>query len=97
MDDLTELYDFARQADDAARMEKLSKAIAAMAKQILAHETYERETLSRDDLKRYFRDFAIIVAEELRAEFTDQPERICGVIKRYADRIRELAEKNYDD
>lgn len=97
MADLMELYEDARQNDDPGRMEKLSKAIAALAKQILAHETYEHETLSREHLKRYFRDFAIIVAETIRAEFADMPERACKVITSYVGKIKTLAEINYDD
>lgn len=97
MDDLSELYADARTNDDPVRMEKLSKSIAALAKQILAHETYERETLSRDDLKRYFRDFAVIVANEARSEFADMPERACRFITAYAAKIKDLAESNYDD
>ena len=70
-EDIRELYDSAKLNENAPQMEKLSKIMAGMVKQIKEQELHERETLKRDEVRRLGNLLGIMVGRSIRKHVAD--------------------------
>lgn len=71
-EDIRELYDAAKLNENAAQMEKLSKVMSGMVKQIKEQELHEKETIKRDEMRRLVNLIAIANAKAIRRHVADQ-------------------------
>jgi hypothetical protein len=65
-DDMREAYNEARVNDNPASMERLTRVIRDLARQIKDHEIHERETIPRKDAVRCFQLLGILVGKKLK-------------------------------
>lgn len=72
LEDLYELYDSAKLNENAPLMEKLTKSISALAKQVKEHEIHERETIKRDALRRMSHVLGASVGHAVRKYVKDE-------------------------
>jgi hypothetical protein len=70
-DDILELYNEAKLNENAPAMEKLSKVMAGMVKQIKEQELHERETLKRDEARRLANLIGIMIGRSVKAHVED--------------------------
>jgi hypothetical protein len=78
-EDLRELYEAAKLNENAPQMEKLSKVLAGMVKQIKEQEIHERETLKRSEVQRLGNLVGIAVAKEIKKH--NEPEVAALIIE----------------
>lgn len=72
LEDLYELYDSAKMNENAPLMEKLTKSISALAKQVKEHEIHERETMKRDTIRRMSQTLGVSVGRAIRRYVKDE-------------------------
>lgn len=65
-EDIRELYDYAKINENASQMEKLSKVMSGMVKQIKEQELHERETLKRSEVRRLANLVGMAVGREIK-------------------------------
>lgn len=95
MDDLEEMYINARNADNEARMEKISKAIADLARKIRDQETYERETVSMSEFLELISYVGGIIGRSL--ERLEDDNLRTEILDEVSDGIADLAEATFSN
>lgn len=70
-DDIKELYDTAKLNENAGGMEKLSKILAGMVKQIKEQELHELETLKRTEVHRLVGLICIAMSKAIKEHIDD--------------------------
>ena len=88
--DLLVLYEEAKVAEDYPKMERLSKAIAQLTKQIQQQELHEGEVTPRAETKRFFSEVVAVVTRIVREECAEAAPRVTD---RVADELTELWER----
>lgn len=89
--DIKELYDQAKMDENAPQMEKFSKVMATMVKQIKDQEIHERETLKRNEVRRLGNIIGIMIGRSVR-KYVEDPEAailICESITHDLDALIE--------
>jgi hypothetical protein len=71
-EDIRELYEAAKLNENAPQMEKLSKVMAGMVKQIKEQELHERESLKRDEVRKLANLIGIMIGRSVKEHVTDQ-------------------------
>jgi len=71
-EDIRELYDSAKLNENASQMEKLSKVMAGMVKQIKEQEVHERESLKRDELRKLGNLMGIMIGQRVMQHVPDK-------------------------
>jgi len=79
-EDLKELYNQAKLDENAPAMEKFSKVMAGMVKQIKEQELHERETLKRDEVRRLANIIGIMIGRAVKTHVED-PETAVLIIE----------------
>lgn len=97
-EDLSELYDDAKLNENGPVMEKYSKAMSGLAKQIKEHEQYERTTVPHTDAVTFAREVAYAVHDVLKEKIPDGDER-AEVVNKIRTHFKRLIEglKTDDD
>ena len=72
-EDIRELYESAKLNENAPQMEKLSKAMSGLVKQIQQQEVHERETLPRNEVRRLGNLLGIMIGRSVK-RFVDDPD-----------------------
>lgn len=90
-EDIRELYEAAKLNENAAQMEKLSKVMSGMVKQIKDQELHERETLKRDEVRRLSNLIGIANAKAIRKYIPDQETAVL-IIETVRHEIMQMAE-----
>jgi hypothetical protein len=90
-DDLGELYQEAKMNDNSILMEKLIKAMSALAKQVLAHEIHEKESLSRNECRRLANIMGIAVGKAIKRHYPDD-DRSALIIDDIHETLTEMSE-----
>ena len=71
-EDMKELYDEAKLNENAPQMEKLSKVMAGLVKQIKDQELHEKETLPRNEVRRLANLAGIMIGKSIKKYVQDQ-------------------------
>ena len=90
-DDLKELYDHAKLNENAAQMEKLSKVMSSLVKQIKDQESHERETLKRDEVRRLANLVGIMIGRSVK-KFVENPDVAILIIESILHDLDQLVE-----
>jgi len=95
-EDIRELYEAAKLNENAPQMEKLSKAMAGLVKQIKDQELHERETLKRDEVRRLGRTLGISVAKNVRRFAEDQDVAVLIIESIVSDIATIIEDKSHE-
>lgn len=90
-EDIRELYDHAKINENAPQMEKLSKVMAGMVKQIKEQETHERETLKRNEVRRLANLIGIMVGRSVK-QYVEDPDVAVLIIESILHDLEQLVE-----
>lgn len=96
-DDLTDLYNDAKRDENGSLMEKYSKTLANLAKQIKDQEEYERVTIRQNEAVTFARELAYATHDVLKAYVPDSDKRaeiINGVRLKFKELVERLKDGN---
>lgn len=94
LQDLDDLYRDAKQNENGALMEKLSKSVADMARKVREQETHEKETISRNEFLELIGEVFEAMGAVLATRLPDDSFR-AELINEIADVVAELGERRF--
>lgn len=91
-DDLLDLYNDAKRDENGALMEKYSKTLGNLAKQIKDQEDYERVTIPLKDCVTFTRELTFAIKDALNHHVKDSDLR-AGILKMVEEGFRSTFER----